>query len=170
MSLKTITTTYGPSAQSSGYLEDIGEPAGHDPWPDSSDDEVASDPSVPTVLVIDDDRDFLDSLGDLLEHGRNYNAVLAEDAASAVTLAHKHFPAIALIDVKLGQDNGIDLVPILKMSMPGLICVVMTAYRDVSHSQLAFDSGADAFLYKPLDPSGLFRTLQGLLQDGESDG
>ena len=167
--MKTITTSYRPPAQNSGYLEDIGQPPGHDPWPDSSDDDVASDAASPTVLVIDDDRDFLDSLGDLLEHSGSYNALLAEDAATAVTLAHKNVPAIALIDVKLGQDNGIDLVPILKMSLPGLICVVMTAYRDVSHSQLAFDSGADAFLYKPLDPSGLFRTLQGLLHDGESD-
>ncbi len=167
--MKTITTTYGPPARNSGYLEDIGGPSGHDPWPDSSDDEVASDAGLPTILVIDDDRDFLDSLGDLLEHSGSYNTLLAEDAATAVTLAHKNVPSIALIDVKLGQDNGIDLVPILKMSLPGLICVVMTAYRDVTHSQLAFDSGADAFLYKPLDPNGLFRTLRGLLDDESDD-
>ncbi|MDJ0657132.1 MAG: response regulator [Xanthomonadales bacterium] len=115
------------------------------------------------MLVIDDDRDFLESLGDMLEMGGNYSTCLARDAVSAVAMAQAHLPAIALIDVKLGQDNGLELLPILKRTLPGMVCIVMTAFRDEKHSRQAFESGAEAFLHKPIDPNRLFLTMQDLL-------
>ena len=76
-------------------------------------------------------------------------------------------PDAALIDVKLGKDNGLELVPELKRGCPQVCCLVMTAYPEAKYATLAFESGADGFLYKPLDPDALVRNLDAHI--GRSD-
>ena len=79
------------------------------------------------VLVVDDDRDFADSTADLLTL-QGFEVLPVYDT-SAATRAVTSFPAdVALIDVRLGTGSGIELVRGLKGALPGVTCVMMTAF------------------------------------------
>ena len=110
------------------------------------------------ILLVDDDRDFLSSLRDLLEP-EGYEVATASDPEGARRIAAEFRPDIALLDVKLGAANGIDLIPMLKERLPGISCVVMTAYAATENAVEAMRNGADDYLNKPIDPANLMRAL-----------
>ncbi len=111
------------------------------------------------VLIVDDDPDLLASFEDLLDLETNYQVFTATNARKAEEIARRNSPQIALIDVMLGSVNGLDLIPRLKQHCPEIICIVMTASRLAENSVQAVRSGADEFLYKPLEPENLLRNL-----------
>ena len=113
-----------------------------------------------TILIVDDDRDLLDATKEMLELEKHYNIFTASDSFSAITQAEKCRPDIVLIDIKLGRTNGLDLVPILKNSLPNIICIMMTAFRDLEYAVRAVKTGAEDYLYKPIKPEQLLSTLQ----------
>ena len=112
------------------------------------------------VLVVDDDKDIAHSLRDLFEI--QYDDAMVE-VANNVESAHKHIrkhsPDIVLIDIKLGNENGLDLVPFIKHSHPGAACIMMTAFRDTEYAIKALRIGADDYILKPIDPLKLFRIV-----------
>ncbi|MCH9012744.1 MAG: PAS domain S-box protein, partial [Proteobacteria bacterium] len=110
------------------------------------------------ILLVDDDRDFLSSLRDLLEP-EGYEVATASDPEGARRIAAEFRPDIALLDVKLGTANGIELIPMLKERLPGISCVVMTAYAATENAVEAMRNGADDYLNKPIDPANLMRAL-----------
>ena len=132
------------------------------------DDNSAQEQAQLSVLIVDDDVDFLDSLRDLLEWS-DYRVYTAGDIAAAEKAMRSHAPSAALVDVKLGTESGLELVPELKRINPGMPCIVMTAYRGQKHAIKAFESGADEFLYKPFNPENLFRILNNLLGKEENE-
>ncbi len=103
------------------------------------------------ILIVDDDADIRDSLRDVLQLDGKYTTRSCGDIFNAKKLAAEFDPHIALIDVKLGNDNGLDLVPVLKREFPGTICIVMTAYRATDYAVTAVKADADDYLFKPLD-------------------
>ena len=110
------------------------------------------------ILLVDDDRDLLSSLRDLLEP-EGYEVATASDPDGARRIAAEFRPDIALLDVKLGTANGIDLIPILKERLPGISCVVMTAFAATENAVQAMRNGADDYLNKPIDPANLMHAL-----------
>ena len=111
------------------------------------------------VLLVDDDPDLLSSLSDLLKL-EGYEVAVANGAESARRTAAAFEPDVALLDVKLGPANGIELIATLKQQRPGLACVIMTGYADTEYAVRALREGAEDFLSKPVDPSGLIRVLR----------
>ncbi|MDH5354232.1 MAG: diguanylate cyclase [Gammaproteobacteria bacterium] len=117
-------------------------------------------PAKIRVLIVDDAPDILSALSTVLELEEIYQLKTASTAEAAQQAAADFHPDIALIDVKLGQDNGLDLIPIFKKALPDIVCIVMTAYRDAEHAVKAIHTGADDYLYKPLEPSELLKSLK----------
>jgi len=124
------------------------------------------------VLIVDDDQDILGSVRDILElEDSDFIIETASSCNSALTLAKEFKPDIALLDIRVGTDNGIDLVRPLKEAYPDIICIMMTAYRDNEYTVNALRAGADDYMFKPLEPVKLFRTIrqfqlsQNLLRD-----
>lgn len=112
------------------------------------------------ILLVDDDLDLLDSIYDLLELDNDSVVIQkASDFDSAIRMAESFQPDIALLDIKLGNANGIDLVPILKHVRQDTVCIMMTAFRDVQYAVDALRAGADDFLYKPVEPEILLSTV-----------
>ena len=77
------------------------------------------------VLLVDDDPDLLSSLSDLLQL-EGYEVTVANGVESAGRATAAFVPEVALLDVKLGSFNGIELIGILKKQQPDLACVIMT--------------------------------------------
>lgn len=113
------------------------------------------------ILVIDDEKSLSHSLceglGDL-----GYQTQSAANAAEAVKQMAAFKPHIALLDLRLGSDNGLELLPELKKIDPDLVAFMMTAYGDVKTAVAAIKAGAFDYLHKPFE----FDELDILIQKG----
>lgn len=114
------------------------------------------------ILVVDDDKDILESLRDVIELETGAEVEVATDIFTAHRIADGFHPDIALIDIKLGKSKsiGINLVPVLKEINPDVVCIMMTAYREAEYAIKALRSGADDYLLKPLDPEALLVLIE----------
>lgn len=111
------------------------------------------------VLIVDDDRDFVESLQEILE-SKGYAVATAHDAEMARVVAAKFNVDVALLDIRLGQDNGVDLIASLKQQQPAIICVMLTAHKSLETAVGALRQGAYNYLTKPLHPEELLATLE----------
>ena len=117
--------------------------------------------SIPArILIVDDDKDILDSLWDIIELETACELAVASDIFTARKTADVFHPDIALIDIKLGKSIGISLLPMLKEINPDVVCIMMTAYREAEYAIKALRSGADDYLLKPLDPDVLLALIE----------
>jgi PAS domain S-box-containing protein len=110
------------------------------------------------VLLVDDDPDLLNSLSDLLQP-EGYAVAVANSVETARRTAAAFDPDVALLDIKLGPANGIELMASLKQQRPDLACVIMTGYADTESAVRALREGAYDFLSKPVDPTSLLRAM-----------
>jgi signal transduction histidine kinase len=106
------------------------------------------------ILVVEDDHDFADSLKELLE-AQGFDVATARSASEALDRLTQFSADLALIDVKLGADDGIALVSKLRSRQEKLVCILMTAYAELNSAIVAVRSGASDYLMKPLQPEAL---------------
>lgn len=111
------------------------------------------------ILVVDDDADFAESLVDLLSHA-GHECATAAGPHEATDLARSFRPQVALLDVFLGNSNGVDLVPRLKERHEETVCIMMTAFSEVESAARAVRLGADDYLQKPVAPEMLLKRVQ----------
>lgn len=111
-------------------------------------------PGCGRLLIVEDDRDLAESLLDLLEP-EGFEVRLAGSASAALEALVSFAADAALIDLKLGQDNGVELLAQLKAQDTNLVCILMTAYSDVNSAVHALRLGAQDYLTKPLEPANL---------------
>jgi two-component system response regulator RegA len=100
------------------------------------------------VLVVDDDTTFATVLTRSLTK-RNYHTLAAHSSADALTVAATHQPHYAVIDLKIDQDNGLQLIQQLHEQFPKLCMVMLTGYASVATAVEAIKLGATHYLCKP---------------------
>ncbi|MFL7792537.1 MAG: response regulator [Anaerolineae bacterium] len=110
------------------------------------------------ILIVDDDVDFALSLLDVLE-SRDYLVEIAHDIPSGKEKAAHLGAQVALVDIRLRRDSGINLIAQLKEINPDVLCVMMTAYAATDNAIEAIHEGAYDYLQKPLDMRYLLTTL-----------
>src|ERR1700693_2132512 len=102
----------------------------------------------PTVLIVDDEKHTRDGLRRLLEN--DYDVYVAGDIASAMNVLEREPIDLLLTDLRLGNDDGMQLIDrALKMPQPP-VCIMMTAYGSVDTAVEAMKRGGYDFLTKPL--------------------
>lgn len=106
---------------------------------------------VLNVLVVDDEANIRKTLRLFLEsHG--HRAVAVGSFKDAVTEASRRPFDVALVDLRLGADDGLDLIPILLASTPWLKIIVITAYASIESAVEAMRRGAADYISKPFTP------------------
>jgi PAS domain S-box-containing protein len=111
------------------------------------------------VLIVDDDRDFAGSLGNLLTL-EGYEIEIANSVAGALDVLDRFKVEVALIDIRLGDQDGLALLGEFRQRREDVICVIMTAYASVETAIEALQRGAYDFLCKPFYPEDLVATLE----------
>lgn len=111
------------------------------------------------IVIVDDDRDFAQSIADALDL-RGYSSIQASNYRDAGIAVAGHVPQIALIDIRLGAESGVGLVPKLKAQSPNILCVMMTAYAALDSAIDALQKGAYDYLRKPVNMEELFSVLE----------
>lgn len=103
----------------------------------------------PTILIVDDEKHTRDGLRRLLED--EYDVYVAEDIAGAMGVLEREQVDLLLTDLRLGGEDGMQLIErTLKMPHPP-ICIMMTAYGSVDTAVEAMKRGAYDFVTKPLN-------------------
>src|SRR5213080_2421764 len=103
----------------------------------------------PNVLIVDDEKHTRDGLRRLLEN--DYDVYVAGDIASAMNVLEREHVDLLLTDLRLGPEDGMQLIErALKMADPP-VCVMMKAYGSVDTAVAAMKRGAFDFVTKPLN-------------------
>ncbi|MCC0806273.1 ActR/PrrA/RegA family redox response regulator transcription factor [Methylobacterium sp. W2] len=117
-----------------------------------------------TLLIVDDDRPFSTRLARAME-ARGYEVQVAESVAEGVSLVETRAPAFAVIDMRLGDGNGLDVIARLKEKRPEARGVILTGYGNIATAVTAVKLGAFDYLAKPADADEIHGTL--MAQPGE---
>jgi len=103
------------------------------------------------VLVIDDEKNIRAALAVCLEASGCEVTTVATGEAALAAMSQIPFD-LALLDVRLGQESGIDLLPRLLAECPNLAVVLITAYATIASAVDALKRGASDYLQKPFTP------------------
>jgi signal transduction histidine kinase len=110
------------------------------------------------LLIVDDDADFAESLFEMLEpHG--YTVETADTAESAFAALQATAAPVALIDIRLGADSGVDVLASLRSARPELIAVMMTAHVETETVIKALRTGAYDYIDKGSSPAEFVAVL-----------
>ncbi|MCS7158435.1 MAG: sigma-54 dependent transcriptional regulator [Blastocatellia bacterium] len=103
------------------------------------------------ILIIDDDASLVTALTGLLSQA-GYDVRSAETAEAALDLVRREPIELALVDIRLGAESGLDLLPQLKLLRPEMSLIVLTGVGTIAMAVEAMQRGADNFIEKPVDP------------------
>ncbi len=112
------------------------------------------------LLIVDDDDPFRQSLGRAMER-RGFAVTSAPSLGQALQSAQTDAPDHAVIDLRLGDGNGLELVKLLRSFIPELRVVLLTGYGNIASAVMAIKAGAVDFLPKPVEPDRLKAVLLG---------
>jgi two-component system response regulator RegA len=110
-------------------------------------DELPEDRSL---IIVDDDRAFLQRLSRAMEL-RGFEVRSAHSVAEGVELIRQKAPAFAIVDMRLEDGNGLDVIAELTRLKPNARIIVLTGYGNIATAVSAVKLGAVDYLAKPAD-------------------
>jgi len=119
------------------------------------------------ILVVDDDKDILSSLKMILEV-QGYQVDVAERGQEAIKKSKTAIYDLALIDIKLGDMSGTQVLAEFQESFPDMIKIVITGYPSLENAIASLKYGADAYITKPVNPYELLRIAEEKLRERKS--
>ena len=117
----------------------------------------------PSILVIDDDEDIRKVLSEILKDNA-YNADSAETGRQALRKTEEKFYNLALIDIRLPDIDGIELLTKIRETKPRMRKIIITGYPTLKNAVEALNKGADAYIMKPLDMEKVLATVEEQLE------
>ena len=110
-------------------------------------DELPEDASL---LIIDDDKAFLQRLGRAMEQ-RGFKVRMADTVSEATELIRQEPPAFAIVDMRLEDGNGLEVIAELSKLRPNARGIILTGYGNIATAVTAVKLGAVDYLAKPAD-------------------
>ncbi len=110
------------------------------------------------LLIVDDDATFGRVLARVLG-SRGFEVVIAVNADEARALTRRHQPRYCVLDLKLGEENGLRLIPDLQRLVPDMRILLLTGYASIATAVEAIKRGAHDYLAKPVDADAVVRAL-----------
>ena len=118
-------------------------------------------PNERTLLIVEDDRSFLTRLAKALEQ-RGFVVTTAESVADGLLQLERAAPAFAVVDMRLGDGNGLDVISALKRRRPDARGIILTGYGNIATAVNAVKLGAVDYLAKPADADDVVAALLAL--------
>lgn len=110
------------------------------------------------LLLVEDDAVFAGVLSRALKR-RGFEVLCTATAADALQRAREVQPRYAVVDLKLGEDSGLALIPALLTEVPSLRVLLLTGYASIATAVEAIKRGAHDYLAKPVDADTVMRAL-----------
>ena len=113
----------------------------------------------PKIIVVDDEESIRRTISMTLEHA-GYLVDTAENGEQAIEKAEENFYNLALIDIRLPDMEGTDLLTTMKETTPKMVKIILTGYPGLQNAVTAINKGADAYLIKPVNTDELLRVIK----------
>lgn len=113
--------------------------------------------SINRVLVVDDDEKVLSAC----RRVRSRRVFTADNPTTALELARTEQPELAVVDLRLGTESGIDVTRELKEVCPDLIVALCSGYLSVTTAVAAVKAGADVVVFKPVTFEEIMKRVEG---------
>lgn len=117
----------------------------------------------PHILIVDDDESVCKTLSTILQ-SEGYQTTTATTAKEAVEKTGTNFFDLALLDIKLPDMEGTQLLAKLQETTPETIKIMITGYPSIKNAVEALNLGADSYVMKPFDPAELLKTIKNKLE------
>lgn len=116
-----------------------------------------------SILIVDDDPSIRKVLEAILEE-KGYQVDTAETGKQAIQKSKTKFYNLALLDVRLPDMEGTELLTQMKQTTPPMIKMMVTGYPSLQNAVEALNKGANAFIIKPLNIDQALRIIEKLLE------
>src|SRR5471032_1409913 len=122
--------------------------------------DVAALANIPerTLLIVDDDKSFVQRLARAME-SRGFDVVTAEAVSEGLQHVERSAPAFAVVDMRLGDGSGLDVISALKRRRPDARGIILTGYGNIATAVNAVKLGAVYYLAKPVDADDVVAAL-----------
>jgi len=115
------------------------------------------------ILVIDDEEDIRETLKAILEN-EGYIVDMAKNGEEAIEKAHRFSFNLALIDIRLPDIDGTELLTVMRESTPKMVKIIVTGYPVLENAVDAVNKGADGYIIKPFVAKDLLNSIKEHLQ------
>ena len=115
--------------------------------------------SAPTILVVDDNEDLLETFSMILKR-RGFYVETADNGSSAIDKFKEHHFDVTLMDIVMPEMNGVEAFQKIREIHPGATVILMTAYSEEELVQTAKDGGAHRIVHKPIRIDQLIEILK----------
>jgi DNA-binding NtrC family response regulator len=112
-----------------------------------------------SILVVDDDAAVRKSLSSILSE-EGYLVETVENGKQAIKISEKSRFDIALIDIKLPDMEGTELLHRLKVNQPHMVKIVITGFPTLENAMETVNEGADGYILKPFDVQKLLEMIR----------
>ena len=110
------------------------------------------------LLIVEDDKSFLQRLARAMET-RGFAVSTAESVADGLLQVEKAPPAFAVVDMRLADGNGLDVISAMKKRRPDARAIILTGYGNIATAVNAVKLGAVDYLAKPVDADDVAAAL-----------
>jgi len=120
------------------------------------------------ILIVDDDDTIRKTLKAILED-EGYTVDLAATGQEAIQKTEENAYDIALLDIRLPDMEGVELLKLIKDNVPKTRKIMLTGYPSMQNAIAALNKDADAYLVKPVDVEKLLSTIKDQLELRENE-
>src|SRR3954452_7455051 len=121
-------------------------------------DLLAAMPADRSLLIVEDDKSFLQRLARAME-GRGFTVTTAESVAEGLQQLEQSAPAFAVVDMRLADGNGLDVISALKRRRADARAIILTGYGNIATAVNAVKLGAVDYLAKTVDDDDVVAAL-----------
>jgi two-component system response regulator RegA len=119
---------------------------------------VAQVPNDRSLLIVEDDKSFLQRLARAME-SRGFTVTTAESIAEGLDRLETSSPAFAVVDMRLADGNGLEVISALKRRRPEARGLILTGYGNIATAVTAVKMGAVDYLAKPVEADDVVAAL-----------
>ena len=120
------------------------------------------------ILVIDDEESIRRTVSMTLQRA-GYQVDAAENGKEAIDRAAAKFYNLAIIDIRLPDMEGTELLTTLEETTPKMVKIILTGYPALKNAITAINKGVDAYLIKPVNSDELLRLIKELLEKQKNE-
>ncbi len=117
----------------------------------------------PWILVVEDDKNISETLSIILQKN-GYETETAQNGRTAIQKIKTKFFNIALLDIKLPDMEGTELLASIQDYTPDMVKIMITGHPSLGNAVKALNLGADAYIIKPVKPSELLALIKEKLE------
>jgi DNA-binding response OmpR family regulator len=113
----------------------------------------------PRILVVDDDETIRESVSAVLK-GAGYTVDTAETGRAAIAASNANSYNLALIDIRLPDMEGVELLTAIRKTVPPTIKIIVTGYPSMDNAVKAVNKGVDGYMVKPFKNEELLAKIE----------